>query len=559
MAEWKMGLLLLSLIANVFILNWKIPEKTSGAMRCNGRIIPLHGNDRLEIENTTLRSTSQMALNNLTEMRKGGEVRVPLELPQTGPHEGCHGPKSIPPQDGLLNSRQALCEQYMGLGLVSEYVNNSVDWCVAHSNPQNDGLLKCYTTQYPWESTGTFCEGFNVTIDFAQIVSGPIASKSHLSFTHTAFQVQCSKTDRWNPSLLMKQQTAQFARLVADERLTSEASKLITEPTYLLPRHEDVDNMFHSAGDWLNMEIVFRALLLPPSAVRMVLWDRMEVMWHDKVLVPSFAKSIIQAKDFPKTKVLFRHVIWHLEAPANIIHPAKTVPFVRGRHVTCVGSTLFKAYAGRILRTFSLWDERPPPIPHILLTIRQPKLRNIGRVLVNQGEVEEVMKKGNMLTWTAADMGSMSFGEQISFVRKANVLVGMHGAGLMWVLFLADEAVLVEIHPSYRLDRHFRHAARLSGKHYLPMRAGDKIECVGTSDRITIDIAEFTKVLDAAVRLARGFDDGVSECGLACPLQILSLDPTHDDHYAPTHTQKVSRPDLKFPCNTAGVKTATFI
>eukprot|EP00961_Rhodomonas_salina_P025697 346961-Rhodomonas_salina.1 len=54
--------------------------------------------------------------------------------------------------------------------------------------------------------------------------------------------------------------------------------------------------------------------------------------------------------------------------------------------------------------------------------------------------------------------------------------------------------------------------------------------------------------------------------GLACPLQILSLgstcpwqhafptfslvlthfilppDPTHDDHYAPTHTQKVSRP-----------------
>lgn len=32
---------------------------------------------------------------------------------------------------------------------------------------------------------------------------------------------------------------------------------------------------------------------------------------------------------------------------------------------------------------------------------------------MNQGEVEEVMKKGNMLTWTAADMGSMSFGEQI--------------------------------------------------------------------------------------------------------------------------------------------------
>ena len=36
-------------------------------------------------------------------------------------------------------------------------------------------------------------------------------------------------------------------------------------------------------------------------------------------------------------------------------------------------------------------------------------------------------------------------------------------------MFAADEAVLVELHPSYRQDRHFRHAARMTGKiGYMP-------------------------------------------------------------------------------------------
>jgi capsular polysaccharide biosynthesis protein len=48
-------------------------------------------------------------------------------------------------------------------------------------------------------------------------------------------------------------------------------------------------------------------------------------------------------------------------------------------------------------------------------------------------------------------------------VRNTNVLVGIHGAGLMLIMFAAEECVLVEIHPSYRQDRHFRHASRVTG------------------------------------------------------------------------------------------------
>ena len=66
----------------------------------------------------------------------------------------------------------------------------------------------------------------------------------------------------------------------------------------------------------------------------------------------------------------------------------------------------------------------------------------------------------------------------------------------------------------YRLDRHFRLAARMTDKIYLPMRSTQAVSCRGSSDAIPVDVADFRRALDAALRLARSFDDGVSECGL---------------------------------------------
>jgi hypothetical protein len=63
--------------------------------------------------------------------------------------------------------------------------------------------------------------------------------------------------------------------------------------------------------------------------------------------------------------------------------------------------------------------------------------------------------------------------------------------------------VLVEIHPSYRQDRHFRHAARMTGKIYMPLRTMQRETCVGSSDSVTVPIDEFQRTIDGAVRIAR--------------------------------------------------------
>lgn len=112
---------------------------------------------------------------------------------------------------------------------------------------------------------------------------------------------------------------------------------------------------------------------------------------------------------------------------------------------------------------------------------------------------------------------------------------------------LCAQAVLVEIHPSYRQDRHFRHAARMTGKLYMPMRSLQRETCHGSSDNIKVDIGEFTKTIDGAVRLARNFDDGLSECGLQCPSSILALDNRLDPFYD-GHTPKGRPVNTQFPC-----------
>jgi hypothetical protein len=59
------------------------------------------------------------------------------------------------------------------------------------------------------------------------------------------------------------------------------------------------------------------------------------------------------------------------------------------------------------------------------------------------------------------------------------------------------------MHPSYRQDRHFRHAARVTGKIYMPLRTNVRESCQGTSDNVKIPVDEFRRTIDGAIRIAR--------------------------------------------------------
>ena len=87
------------------------------------------------------------------------------------------------------------------------------------------------------------------------------------------------------------------------------------------------------------------------------------------------------------------------------------------------------------------------------------------------------------------------------------------------------------------------------GALYMPVRAQERETCDKTSDNVLVPIDEFRLALDGAVRLARSFDDGVSECGLVCPGPVLALDFRLDPHYKEAKMAKAEPVDTSFPCN----------
>jgi capsular polysaccharide biosynthesis protein len=175
--------------------------------------------------------------------------------------------------------------------------------------------------------------------------------------------------------------------------------------------------------------------------------------------------------------------------------------------------------------------------------------------MANENQVEDIIRQhGNMMHFQVVDLATMSYLEQIHTIRSSNIIIGIHGAGLTWIMFAAEEAVLLEIHPSYREDRHFRHIARLTGKDYLPMRSVSRESCQLTSDNVEVPITEFLGTLNEAVRLARNYDSGISECGLHCPSEILAFDERLAPFYDNTSIlnyqfTKISKSlDKTFPC-----------
>jgi capsular polysaccharide biosynthesis protein len=70
-----------------------------------------------------------------------------------------------------------------------------------------------------------------------------------------------------------------------------------------------------------------------------------------------------------------------------------------------------------------------------------------NRRISNENEVVELLRALPGATHELIDWVELSGRDQVSKVVAADVLVGMHGAGLTHIQYAHDEIVLVELHP----------------------------------------------------------------------------------------------------------------
>jgi len=493
---------------------------------------------------------------------------VELNPIRPSPNQGATHASPPPPSPHLSQSLASItsptsdmeddCDRRYGTALVELWAQAGQEWCgTGHAMTDVSPSITCYPYAQQHKGGRTkdmFCEARNIVVDFSKIHGAPQKKKirngdNYLGFSTGALQSECRKTSAWHPELFMPHQQKLF-RTFRDGTGGVPVTPVqeVTQTMYFLQRDEDCENAFHSTADFMNMFLVMSALGIKPEQQQVMLFDRHIDGPYLELLQKAYSPKhdVIRPSHYGGKVVKFKRTVFHLESPAGLIFPKVS----GATPLRCRSTGLFEGYRKFVLDAFGLYNVAPPPIPHVVLTLRErTQEKNVGRIMANEADVKDILEQGNLMKLSVVDQAKMSYGDQLRLMRSANVLVGVHGAGLMFIMFAAEEAVLVEIHPSYRQDRHFRHAARMTGKLYMPVRSLDRESCHGSSDNVKVPKKDFTLAMDGALRAARSFDDGLSECGLRCPGQILAIDRGLDRFYDGSKGEsRVAPVNLRFPC-----------
>ncbi len=136
--------------------------------------------------------------------------------------------------------------------------------------------------------------------------------------------------------------------------------------------------------------------------------------------------------------------------------------------------------------------------PKIVIVSRKPYDRwpgdhtlNFKRVLVNEDEmvikIQESFPNADM---KILHMENISICEQVRYAAEADVILGVHGAGLVHFWWLRDEATGVELEPTFESSNpSFRMLTTLAGRKYVSETI------VGNSSRVEVDVEHLVNEL----------------------------------------------------------------
>lgn len=240
-------------------------------------------------------------------------------------------------------------------------------------------------------------------------------------------------------------------------RWTAEA-----RPTYLLGR-TDLLNPTHIASlhflplmRWMDVERV------APGQVLMI-WDNVRSAGPGAYGL-GLAAALGETRWLPHMTgpIVFRHI--RLGEHGDLRFP---YPLDR-RAPTLQPDAAFQRLAAVVKRHHS---RQQSPMPRSLVVIAR---RRHTRILANAVELQSRLSTAGVRA-DILDFGSMSFGAQVAAMHEAAVLVSVHGADCMNLMFLPHRGCLVEVLPTHygygqrnvMQKGDYFNLARLLGKQYM--------------------------------------------------------------------------------------------
>jgi capsular polysaccharide biosynthesis protein len=135
---------------------------------------------------------------------------------------------------------------------------------------------------------------------------------------------------------------------------------------------------------------------------------------------------------------------------------------------------------------------------NIYISRNNPKFLNNNRMIINEKEVIDVLKKYGFEVY---DLENISFAGQMELFSQAKTIIGVHGAGLTNMIFSGKKAKIIEINnPKYLFSRCYNILAYMLEMEYYCLLGEGEIDLTSYNiiEDIFVDIKKLEKVLEKA-------------------------------------------------------------
>ena len=215
--------------------------------------------------------------------------------------------------------------------------------------------------------------------------------------------------------------------------------------------------------------------------------------------------------DMSDNPVCYKRLVLVPSCYASLLFKCKSEPDLRQLCYRCNGSRRpqsdFQMFRSHVLKTCSIDDTYPTStykLPNnIVIILRKPYKRipdddpkRFERVLSNGNEMVSAIRKKFSANVTVIYPEDLDMCQQIQMAHDADILIGVHGAGLVHSWWLRDSALLLELVPREMLaNPTFKMLTMLAGRQY--------IEYIIDHDHRTTVIVNVTEVVSILTNLQR--------------------------------------------------------
>lgn len=306
------------------------------------------------------------------------------------------------------------------------------------------------------------------------ITSAAKDAASRLNVWDPAF-VFTKKADKTDPSL-----TCTGANKQRSPELLTEGDNLITftGKSVVIARRDD-HNPFFQVSNALNAWIIMKALEWDPHDVTVVHLDagypsQIDEL-HKKLLAPT--KEVVRGSDLVGKRLIFTDEV--MLAPYETWGPMM-------EHLDdfepCHASELMKIFRDVALEAMEATPSTTRTRIVVTVISRKPYSgRKIQRVWRNEDEVVDGMKKeyveyqGLPIVIQSIDFVNLPLQEQMQIMLDSDVVISMHGAGMVNVMWTKPGTLVVEIFPAKRKRWGYRNLCQFLDCDWHEFRGGKDI------------------------------------------------------------------------------------